>query len=111
MAGVTNARNAPIEALGRRASGGRGELVAATERRVAGRAAAGQVHDPHERRHLLFRDWLRESAGDCERYETVKRELAAREWVDGNDYADAKSRVVAEIIEHAETWVSHGSPS
>jgi GrpB-like predicted nucleotidyltransferase (UPF0157 family) len=59
-----------------------------------------------ERRHLLFRDWLRESADDRERYETVKRELAALEWVDSNDYADAKSGVVAAITERAELWAS-----
>jgi GrpB-like predicted nucleotidyltransferase (UPF0157 family) len=60
-----------------------------------------------ERRHLLFRDRLRASSEDRVRYETVKRELAAREWEDSNDYADAKSEVVTEIMRHAETWVSH----
>jgi GrpB-like predicted nucleotidyltransferase (UPF0157 family) len=54
----------------------------------------------------LFRDWLRESADDRERYATVKRELAAREWVDSNDYADAKSGVVSAIAERAELWAS-----
>jgi len=57
-----------------------------------------------ERRHLLFRDWLRESGADRERYETVKRELAAQEWIDSNDYALAKTDVVAAIIERAEMW-------
>jgi GrpB-like predicted nucleotidyltransferase (UPF0157 family) len=59
-----------------------------------------------ERRHLLFRDWLRESADDRERYETVKRDLAAREWEDSNDYAIAKSDVIAAIMERAELWAS-----
>ena len=59
-----------------------------------------------KRRHLLFRDWLRESADDRERYETVKRDLAARDWVDSNDYASAKSDVVAAIVERAERWAS-----
>ena len=59
-----------------------------------------------ERRHLLFRDWLRESADDRARYETVKRDLAARQWDDSNDYADAKSDVVTEIMGRAETWAS-----
>jgi N-methylhydantoinase B/oxoprolinase/acetone carboxylase alpha subunit/GrpB-like predicted nucleotidyltransferase (UPF0157 family) len=59
-----------------------------------------------ERRHLLFRDWLRENGEDRVRYETVKRELAARSWDDSNDYADAKSDVVTEIMSHAETWAS-----
>lgn len=57
-----------------------------------------------ERRHLLFRDWLRGSAEDRERYELVKRELATREWEDMNAYADAKSVVIAEIMARAERW-------
>jgi GrpB-like predicted nucleotidyltransferase (UPF0157 family) len=59
-----------------------------------------------ERRHLLFRDWLRHSGDDRELYEAVKRELAAREWVDSNDYANAKSEVVRAIMSRAETWAS-----
>jgi GrpB-like predicted nucleotidyltransferase (UPF0157 family) len=36
----------------------------------------------------------------------VKRELAAREWTDSNDYATAKSDVVTAIMERAELWAS-----
>jgi GrpB-like predicted nucleotidyltransferase (UPF0157 family) len=59
-----------------------------------------------ERRHLRFRDWLREDAEDRALYESVKRELAARTWDDSNDYADAKSGVVAVITERAQLWAS-----
>jgi N-methylhydantoinase B/oxoprolinase/acetone carboxylase alpha subunit/GrpB-like predicted nucleotidyltransferase (UPF0157 family) len=59
-----------------------------------------------ERRHLLFRDWLRQSAHDRARYEAVKRELAACMWEDSNDYAEAKGDVVTEIMERAEVWAS-----
>ncbi len=52
-----------------------------------------------ERRHLLFRDWLRHSSQDRARYEAAKRELARREWDDVNDYADAKSAAINEITE------------
>jgi GrpB-like predicted nucleotidyltransferase (UPF0157 family) len=54
-----------------------------------------------ERRHLVFRDWLRTHPDDRRRYEAVKRELATREWDDTNDYADAKSDVVADIMARA----------
>lgn len=57
-----------------------------------------------EFRHLLFRDWLRTSVDDARLYESVKRDLAQREWGDMNDYADAKSEVVAEIMMRAEIW-------
>jgi GrpB-like predicted nucleotidyltransferase (UPF0157 family) len=49
-------------------------------------------------RMLAFRDRLRESAQDRQRYETVKRELAAKNWPTMQDYADAKSDVVASIL-------------
>lgn len=55
-----------------------------------------------ERRHLLFRDWLRRSDGDRSLYESTKRELAHRSWSAMQDYADAKSAVIAEIIRRAE---------
>jgi GrpB-like predicted nucleotidyltransferase (UPF0157 family) len=57
-------------------------------------------------RHLLFRDWLRTSAEDRARYESVKRELARRDWGDMNDYADAKSPVIVEITARAEAWAA-----
>ena len=63
--------------------------------------------DPAEtRRHLVFRDWLRTDAGDRERYAAAKRELATRRWGDTNEYADAKSPVIAEITARAEAWVT-----
>jgi GrpB-like predicted nucleotidyltransferase (UPF0157 family) len=55
-----------------------------------------------ERRHLLFRDWLRVNEDDRRRYESVKRELASSTWADSNDYADAKTDIVAEVLRHAE---------
>lgn len=57
-----------------------------------------------ERRHLVFRDWLRRSPADRVRYAAVKHELAAREWDDMNDYAQAKGDVIAEITARAEAW-------
>lgn len=59
-----------------------------------------------ERRHLLFRDRLRAHAGDRELYERTKQELARREWRSRNDYADAKSDVIAEITARAEAWAA-----
>lgn len=52
-------------------------------------------------RMLLFRDRLRTHPEERERYERTKRELAARQWVQVQDYADAKSAVVEEIIARA----------
>lgn len=57
-----------------------------------------------ERRHLLFRDWLRRSPEDCERYARTKRELAARGWPTIDHYADAKTEIIADITVRAEHW-------
>jgi GrpB-like predicted nucleotidyltransferase (UPF0157 family) len=53
-------------------------------------------------RMLLFRDWLRTSTRDRELYASAKRELAARDWKYVQQYADAKTTVVQEIMARAE---------
>ncbi|WP_149359905.1 GrpB family protein [Lolliginicoccus suaedae] len=57
-----------------------------------------------ERRHLLFRDWLRLDRADRDLYAHVKRELVRRDWPDMNAYAAAKSEVIASITQRAEAW-------
>ncbi len=52
-------------------------------------------------RMLLFRDTLRSDATERALYERTKRELAARTWGYVQDYADAKSAVVEEILARA----------
>jgi GrpB-like predicted nucleotidyltransferase (UPF0157 family) len=52
-------------------------------------------------RMLLFRDWLRDHADDRAFYEGTKRQLAARTWKYRQNYADAKSQVVQEILARA----------
>jgi len=49
-------------------------------------------------RMLRFRDRLRSHTGDRVRYENAKRELAARTWKYVQNYADAKSAIVEEIL-------------
>ncbi|MDT0304203.1 GrpB family protein [Streptomonospora wellingtoniae] len=49
----------------------------------------------------LFRDRLRADAGDRERYDRTKRELAQRTWGRLDDYTDAKAALVEEIIGRA----------
>ena len=48
-------------------------------------------------RMLDFRDWLRRNPGDRELYARSKRELAERGWKFMQNYADAKTGVIAEI--------------
>ena len=57
-------------------------------------------------RMLRFRDWLRAHPEDRALYEAVKRDLAARDWALVQNYADAKTEVVAQIMARAEAGKS-----
>lgn len=65
-------------------------------------------------RMLDLREHLRADARDRRLYESTKRELATRTWRVVQDYADAKSAVVREILERAQggraaRWVPPGT--
>ncbi len=72
-----------------------------------------RAHDPEVQIHvfavgseeaermLLFRDRLRANKDERTLYEETKRRLAARNWTRVQDYADAKSEIVEEIIARA----------
>jgi GrpB-like predicted nucleotidyltransferase (UPF0157 family) len=57
-----------------------------------------------ERRHLLFRDWLRQNEEDKNAYARLKVSLQKIDWETLDDYADAKGPIIAEITERAEKW-------
>jgi len=62
------------------------------------------VHQPDRaevRDYLDLRDWLRVDAADRELYAAAKRRLAQQPWRDMNDYADAKSEVIRDILGRA----------
>ena len=52
-------------------------------------------------RMVGFRDWLRTHDDDRELYERTKRDLVTREWQYVQNYADAKTQVVEEIVARA----------
>lgn len=54
-------------------------------------------------RCLAFRDWLRDHPADRDLYARTKRALAQREWRYVQNYVDAKSEVVEDIITRART--------
>jgi GrpB-like predicted nucleotidyltransferase (UPF0157 family) len=56
---------------------------------------------PEIERMLLFRDRLQSNSADRELYERTKRELAGQKWKYVQNYADAKTAVVEEIIARA----------
>jgi GrpB-like predicted nucleotidyltransferase (UPF0157 family) len=54
--------------------------------------------DEEARRQLRLCDQFRRSPRHLTAYEQLKRELATREWRDMNEYADAKTGVITEIL-------------
>ncbi len=75
------------------------------------RTAARDVHlhvyepdRPEVRDYLDLRDWLRVDVDDRELYAAEKRRLAQQQWRDMNDYADAKTGVIRDILTRARAW-------
>ncbi len=56
---------------------------------------------PEIDRMLMFRDWLRSNDADRDLYEHTKRALAQQTWKYVQNYADAKTAVVEDIIARA----------
>lgn len=54
-------------------------------------------------RMLIFRDWLRADVADRDLYARTKCELSQRRWERVQDYADAKTAIVDEIMSRALT--------
>lgn len=72
--------------------------------RTPGRDVHVHVYEPAHpavRDDVALRDRLRSSAEDRELYARTKRDLAGRPWRDMNDYADAKTEVITQILSRA----------
>jgi GrpB-like predicted nucleotidyltransferase (UPF0157 family) len=54
-------------------------------------------------RTLLFRDWLRSNPADRDLYALTKIALAQKEWKYSQNYCDAKTRVILDILGRAQT--------
>jgi GrpB-like predicted nucleotidyltransferase (UPF0157 family) len=60
---------------------------------------------PEVDRMLLFRDWLRGNAADRDLYAGTKLALAREQWEQVQNYADAKTAVIKEIMARADVKV------
>jgi GrpB-like predicted nucleotidyltransferase (UPF0157 family) len=54
---------------------------------------------PETERMLMFRDWLRGNAADRDLYARTKVALSQKKWTYVQNYADAKTAVIEEIME------------
>jgi GrpB-like predicted nucleotidyltransferase (UPF0157 family) len=65
----------------------------------------------HEHRHLAVRDFLRTHDVEAARYETLKREVAARHPEDRLAYIDGKEAYVADLQARALAWATTSAPA
>ena len=49
------------------------------------------------KRHIAFRDELKNNIATKKEYEKLKENLSKKEWKDGNEYADAKTNFIRRI--------------
>lgn len=62
-----------------------------------------QQDNPHIKRHLIFRDYLRSYPQEAEKYSEFKEQLA-RQFDDTREYSQAKKTFVREMEERALIW-------
>lgn len=55
-------------------------------------------------RHIAFRDYLRTHANVKQQYQQLKEELSQKEWVDGNEYNEAKESFLKMEERNAINW-------
>jgi GrpB-like predicted nucleotidyltransferase (UPF0157 family) len=75
--------------------------------RTVGRDTHLHVYEPARaevRDYLDLRDWLRTDAEDRALYAAEKRRLAEQQWRDMNDYADAKTDIIRDILTRGRVW-------
>ena len=99
----------PLEALGYAFH--EPSLVERDHRFFQATARAAHVHvcpagSDWERRHLLFRDYLREQPDEAARYASLKRRLAPAFRLDREGYVAAKSEYIEAALQRAETWAA-----
>ena len=56
-----------------------------------------EINSRWYKRHIAFRNELRSNEVTKKEYENLKYKLATREWEDGNEYADAKTKFIRSI--------------
>jgi GrpB-like predicted nucleotidyltransferase (UPF0157 family) len=60
---------------------------------------------PEIGRMVMFRDWLRSNAADRDLYARTKLTLALKDWKYSQNYADAKTAIIEEILARARAGI------
>lgn len=58
-------------------------------------------NSPFHRKHIIFRNYLRDNPESAQEYHLLKRELAEELGADRRAYTEAKTRFIEEIVEKA----------
>jgi GrpB-like predicted nucleotidyltransferase (UPF0157 family) len=56
-----------------------------------------EIDNEFWKRHLLFRNYLRDHPKIAKEYASLKKELASRDWKDSNDFAEAKTEFIKKV--------------
>ena len=56
------------------------------------------------KRHIAFRDYLKAHTEISEKYAHLKNKLSKKDWIDGNEYNDAKNYFIKQIESQAILW-------
>ena len=56
------------------------------------------------KRHIAFRDYLKKHVEISKRYSHLKNKLSKKDWVDGNEYNDAKNDFIKQVESQAILW-------
>jgi len=63
-----------------------------------------KFNSPEWIRHIAFRDYLIEHPNIKNQYETLKKELSLKNWIDGNEYNDGKNDFIKTEETKAVLW-------
>ena len=56
------------------------------------------------KRHIAFRDYLKEHVEISMTYSHLKNKLSKKDWIDGNEYNDAKNDIIKQVESQAILW-------
>lgn len=62
----------------------------------------------HWLRHIAFRDYIRAHPDVKQQYQRLKKQLSLREWIDGNEYNEAKNSFMKAEEQKALRWYAGG---
>ncbi len=92
------------EALGENGIAGRRYFIKGGDLHRSHNVHVYAADNPEVQRHLDFRDYLRVSPAEAERYATLKQDVARAFPDDIYGYMDGKDALIKELLQKAQAW-------